>query len=203
MWQHIYRCLLNFAVVRAHGVCSKSPLKPHSVQMLSWHLHFFPFSECFSVSSEPVQRTSASQSSWVWSALLKVMLTVRVEGGDSMSPSFPALRLSSLPGDLNWWLSSFKSILKTTAAAVTLQNAEVGYKTDCDRLIWTAETRAFLQHHHHCLITSWFQLTTNWKRQQLRSWRLLRCCIWPLRYWESSSVGLIIWSETISTVTLM
>lgn len=122
-----------------------------------------------SISPCPVQHTSASQSSWVWSALLKVMLTVWVEGGDSMSPSFPALGLSSLPGDLNWWLSSFKSILKTTAAAVTLQNAEVGYKTDCDRLIWTAETRAFSRHHHHCLIISWFQHTTNWKRQQLGS----------------------------------
>lgn len=86
------------------------------------------------------------------------MLTVSVEGGDSMSPSFPALWFCSLPGDLNGWLSSFKSILNTTAAAVTLQNAEVGYKEDSDGLIWTAEMKAFLAASsslsHHFMIST-------------------------------------------------
>lgn len=143
-------------------------LKPQPVQMLSRQLHCFPFSGYFSLSSKSVQHTSASQSSWVWSALLKVMLTVSVKGGDSMSPSFPALWFSSLSGDLNWWLPSFNSsVLKTCAAAVTLQNAEVGYKKEGDRLIWTAEVKAFSLHHHHCLFVSRFQFTTNSKRQHL------------------------------------
>lgn len=71
--------------------------------MLSWQRGF-----------HHVLQVQATSSSWGWSALLKVMLTVRFEGGDSVSPSF-FLRsdLGACLGHLNWWLSSFKSILKT------------------------------------------------------------------------------------------
>lgn len=153
------------------------------------------------MSSKSVQHTNASRSSWVWSALLKVTLTVYVKGGDSTSPLFPALWFSSLQRDLSRWLSSFKPYLKTAAAAaaaaaVTLQNAEVGYKPDSDGLIWTAEMKTFTLHNHQCLITSRLQLTTNWKWRQ-----------WPIRvmkmivfrhFMESSSASL-----KISGVTLM
>ena len=51
-----------------------------------------------------------------------------VEGGPSMSTSLPALRFNSFPGDLNLWLSIFKSIPQTIA--VTLEKAEVGFENN-------------------------------------------------------------------------
>lgn len=42
----------------------------------------------------PSSLTSEQASSWVWSVLLKVMLTVGIERGDCMSPSLPALRFT-------------------------------------------------------------------------------------------------------------
>lgn len=40
--------------------------------------------------------------------------------------------------------------LETTAAALTLQIAEVGCKRDDDGSVWTAETKAFSPHQPHC-----------------------------------------------------
>lgn len=102
---------LNISAIRAHRV---HPVAPHPSTCSN--VVMTVFSPPLSVSLCPpsqFQLTSASQSSWGWSALLKVMLTVSFEGGDRMSPSLSAHRFRSLPGDLNWWLSSFKSFLQT------------------------------------------------------------------------------------------
>lgn len=95
-YTHIYRCLPQASRHQSSWGLLKVTLKPQPAQMLSWQLHFFPPSEYFVVSSKSVQRTSASRSSWVWSALLKVTLTVWDKAGDSTSPSFSALWFSSL-----------------------------------------------------------------------------------------------------------